>query len=132
MLVSDWATKAAALHYLAGHPRHLVGPLWLRLQLNTGVAFSIGAGHPALAGAVAAGLVVVVALAASRMRSIAAIVGAGLMIGGALGNLADRLLLPLGGAVVDFIWTGLWPTFNLADSAIVAGCALMVLGLSRH
>ena len=132
VFVVDWMTKASALRLLRGHPRHIFGPLWLRLEFNTGVAFSIGAGHPALAAGVASVLVIAVAFAASKMDSIWGVLGAGMVIGGAVGNLTDRLLLALHGAAVDFIWTGFWPTFNLADVSIVVGCVLMVMGLPRR
>ncbi|MBE0467694.1 MAG: signal peptidase II, partial [Candidatus Desulforudis sp.] len=53
----------------------------------------------------------------------------GLLLGGALGNLADRIRY---GKVVDFIDLGFWPVFNLADVAIVAGAALLALAMLRR
>ncbi len=77
--------------------------------------------------------VVVVALAALVWRSPtlgrAAILG--LIIGGALGNLSDRLFRANHGAVVDFVALHFWPTFNVADSSIVIGCVLLVVSLLR-
>lgn len=128
----DQSTKSLAQHYLRSGPVHVVGPLSLRLTYNSGVAFSIGQGHPAIVVGVAAGLVVLLLWAATRMAGTANTVAMGLLLGGALGNLSDRLFRPLGGAVVDFLSTGFWPTFNVADSCIVLGCALLVLGMLRR
>lgn len=59
------------------------------------------------------------------------IVAIGLMLGGAVGNLSDRLFGNASGAVVDFVYTGFWPTFNVADACIVIGGVLLVLTMSR-
>jgi len=58
-------------------------------------------------------------------------VALGMELGGALGNLADRLNPELG-YVVDFIWVGNFPVFNLADSAIVIGAVILVIGMWRQ
>ncbi len=58
--------------------------------------------------------------------------GTGLMLGGALGNLVDRVFRGHGGSVVDFIHFGFWPTFNVADVAIVVGAVLLVVAFWRH
>ena len=63
--------------------------------------------------------------------STSAAVGVGMILGGAIGNLADRLFRGHHGAVVDFIYSGFWPTFNLADASIVCGCAVLALALWR-
>jgi signal peptidase II len=57
-----------------------------------------------------------------------AAVGLGLLVGGAVGNLADRLVGGHGGAVVDFIDLQWWPAFNVADAAITCGAVLLVVG----
>ena len=79
---------------------------------------------------VAVGVIVVIMRFAGRLRSSAWAVTLGLLLGGALGNLVDRLFRapgPLRGYVVDWIQLPHWPVFNLADSAIVCGGALAVL-----
>jgi signal peptidase II len=89
---------------------------------------------------VALGIVAVIVRTARRLRSRAWAVTLGLLLGGALGNLADRLLRapgPLRGHVVDFVdlqWHGrsVWPVFNVADAAIVTGALLAVLLSWRH
>jgi signal peptidase II len=55
----------------------------------------------------------------------------GLILGGALGNLGDRLFRDDHGAVVDFVDLHFWPTFNVADACITVGCLLLVVSLLR-
>jgi signal peptidase II len=95
---------------------------------NKGVAFGLlgGAQGPVLALALAA-LALLVAYLALRPGIPGLWVAVGLVSGGALGNLADRLRI---GAVIDFLDPPAWPAFNLADAAIVAGVALLVIVLS--
>src|SRR5579875_1135010 len=108
----------------------VVGPLSLALAYNSGIAFSLGTGlgGPIL---VLVGLLVLGLVASARLvTSRAGAVALGLVLGGALGNLVDRLARA--GAVVDFIRTTFWPTFNLADAAIVCGCAALVVRSLRR
>lgn len=111
------------------------GPVDLRLAYNPGVAFSLGAGAPAAAdlagtGLVTAGVAALVwmgAPTATRLR-LAAFAA---VLGGAVANLTDRAG---DGVVTDYLHSGWWPTFNLADTAIVTGAILLVLssmGASR-
>ncbi len=108
----------------------MVGPLSLTLTHNQGVAFGLASGSdaPLIAFGVAALAFVGVMLArnAEKPWMWAAV---GLVAGGALGNLADRLRA---GAVTDYVEIGSWPPFNLADVAIVAGVALFALILLRE
>ena len=128
-VVADQLTKAWALAALDDGPIGLVGPLRLALTYNEGAAFGLGGAFvPFLA---VGALVVVVALVArgdlTGSPSLAA--AAGLVVGGALGNLADRLFRSPGmlrGAVVDFVDLRWWPVFNLADAAITCGCAILL------
>ena len=125
----DRWTKAWAVAELAlVHSRPLFGD-WLRLTYvrNTGVAFGLGAGQGLPFAAitfVALGLVVVLALQ-ERNRTWRRSVALGLVVGGAAGNLLDRMRW---GSVVDFIDFGfghnMFPVFNAADSAITLGVAL--------
>src|SRR5581483_10915233 len=104
--------------------------LTLTLTRNAGAAFSIGTGATVVFSAVAIGVVVVIARAARTMASRGWAVALGLLLGGALGNLTDRVFRapgPLRGHVVDWIELPHWPVFNLADSAIVVGGVLAVL-----
>ena len=122
----DLASKIAASAALADRDIDVPGPLDLRLSHNPGVAFGMGTGTPTwlvlvLTGAVAVGIAV-----AAWRGLFASSIAAGVVIGGALANLADR---SQAGTVVDMLYTGWWPTFNLADVAIVCGgIALAVTG----
>ncbi len=135
VLAADQVTKTWALDHLQlGQPRHVIGPTNLLLTYNTGAAFGLGRGiTPIVVAAVV--VLIVWLLAASRRASRAAswpmAVGLGLLLGGALGNLGDRLFRhPRGfpGGVVDFIQAvSWWPVFNVADAAIVVGVIVLVL-----
>lgn len=106
----------------------LVGS-WLAIEYaeNRGAAFGILQRQSGLVPVVAAAALATVLLVYLRSgnRSTTGIVGAGLVVGGAIGNLIDRVRL---GFVVDFVAVGPWPNFNVADSAITLGAALLLLG----
>ncbi len=112
--------------------RLLGGAIYLDQTRNSGAAFSLGTGFTVILTVVALAVVAVIVRTAGRMRSAGWAVALGLVLGGALGNLADRLLRAPGigrGHVVD--WISLfgpqgkhWPIFNLADAAIVCGAIL--------
>jgi signal peptidase II len=107
-----------------------LGPLTLRVSRNTGAAFSFAEGYTVVFTAVAVAVVVVIARTARTLRSAGWAVSLGLLLGGALGNLTDRLLRDPGvarGGVVDFLDLGWWPSFNVADSCICVGAALAFL-----
>ncbi len=128
LVAVDQVTKTLAVDHLH-HPVHLLGPLGLGLAFNSGVAFSLFQGAPAVVAPVATVVVVLLGLAAWRSRSGALSVGLGLVLGGALGNLADRAFRGRGGAVVDFITLRHWPTFNLADAGITIGAVVVALAV---
>jgi len=132
VLAADIATKAIVVATLSGHPpvRLLRGFLILVLSRNPGAAFSIGPSLTVFFTAIAAGVIVFILRTSRRIRSASWAVSLGLLLGGATGNLTDRLLRspgPLRGHVVDWIMLPHWPVFNLADSSIVCGGALAVL-----
>lgn len=136
VVLLDVVTKAVVVARLSGHPpvRLLGGLLHLLETRNAGAAFGIGTGATVLFTLVAAGVVVAIARTAARLRSLPWALALGLLLGGAIGNLIDRLLRapgPLRGHVVDWIELPHWPVFNLADSAIVCGGLLAVLLASR-
>jgi signal peptidase II len=118
--------------------RLLGGAIYLDQARNSGAAFSLGTGFTVVLTVVALAVILVILRTAQRMRSTGWAVALGLVLGGALGNLSDRLFRAPGvgrGRVVD--WISLfgpnaehWPIFNLADSAIVCGAILAaILGL---
>lgn len=128
----DMASKAlvvATMHY--GAPIRLLGPvLQLDYTRNPGAAFSIGEAYTVFFTAIAVGVVVVILRLARSLFSLPWAIALGLLLGGAFGNLTDRIVRAPGvfrGWVVDFLRLPHWPIFNLADSAIVVGGVLMVL-----
>ena len=129
VLALDQLTKAVVVRKLgrssANHRLDLWEPhLALEYVENTGAAFGLLRGQSAyllvLAVVVVGGLVAFLRWA-EPMPAVAASIG--LLIGGALGNALDRVRL---GYVVDFVAVGIWPKFNLADSAITCGVLLFV------
>lgn len=142
VIAVDQLTKHWALNALgpsAAHPTgrniDLFWTLRFNLAFNTGMAFSSGDGFgpfvPILAIAVIAALLISIGKSSSRWYVLAV----GLVIGGALGNVVDRLFRGEGGlhgAVVDFIDVQWWPIFNVADIAVVTGGALLLLTTFRE
>jgi signal peptidase II len=132
VVVADQVTKSLAVARLSSGSIHLIGPFALTLAYNTGVAFSIGAGLTLPIVIIVVALIAVVAWAGRAVPNTAAAVAIGLVLGGAVGNLADRIFRGHHGAVVDFLYSGFWPTFNVADSAIVCGCILLGVAFWRE
>jgi signal peptidase II len=103
------------------------GVLRFRLTFNPGGAFGIGQSVPWLfLGASLVTLVVVLVLA-RRIEHAAWAYPLGLVLGGGIGNISDRLFRDTDGRVVDFIDLHVWPLFNVADSAIVVGVVWMFI-----
>lgn len=132
VFAADAISKAIVVHTLTGHPpvRLLGGLIHLTLVRNAGAAFGFATGATVLFSLVAVAVIVVIVRTAPRLRSVPWAITLGLLLGGAAGNLADRLLRapgPLRGRVVDWIELPHWPVFNLADSAIVIGGILAVV-----
>ncbi|GAA4625138.1 hypothetical protein GCM10023196_028170 [Actinoallomurus vinaceus] len=135
-LAADAISKVIVVATLQDRPpvELINGLLTLRVLRNSGAAFNIGIGMTYVFTVIATGVVVAILRYARRLRSLPWAITLGLLLGGALGNLADRLLRspgPLRGHVVDWIELPHWPVFNLADSAIVCGGALAVVLASR-
>ena len=129
--IIDRLTKRWAQGSLPDHPMEVIrGVLTFRYATNPGGAFSLGGRAPLVfAGAtlIICGTIVVTSLRHTRVLPAIAV---GLVLGGGMGNLTDRLLRGphLTGRVVDFVDFHIWPIFNVADAAIVIGAVL--LGLS--
>jgi signal peptidase II len=127
----DRLSKLWVEQALAGRPpiRVIPGVLSLSYTTNSGGAFGFGRSAPWLfAGATIVVGVVIVVVSTRPMRPSVAI-GLGLILGGALGNLTDRIVNGpgFGGAVTDFIDFHVWPVFNLADTAIVIGAVILAV-----
>jgi signal peptidase II len=134
VLASDITTKAVVVaHLRPDQPVHLLGNVFeFWLTRNPGAAFSVGTGETAVFTVIALGVIAYIVRTARRLYSIGWAIALGLLLGGAMGNLGDRIFRAPGlfrGDVVD--WIGVvpryYPIFNLADSAIVCGGILTVI-----
>lgn len=133
---SDQVTKRWALASLTpGEVRPFLGEvLQFTLVFNPGAAFSLGTGITPVFTLAMAVVTVAILLALRRLRSVWWALALGLLLGGALGNLTDRLARPPGfarGHVVDFLMLPHWPVFNVADSSIVTAAVLIALAAFR-
>ncbi|WP_410538927.1 signal peptidase II [Streptomyces sp. KL2] len=128
----DLISKIIVVEKLEGHdPVEVIGT-WLRFQAvrNPGAAFGIGEALTIVFTVIAAAVIVVIVRIARKLYSTPWAIALGLLLGGALGNLTDRVFRSPGvfqGHVVDFIAPAHFAVFNLADSAIVCGGVLIVL-----
>jgi len=126
----DRFTKIAALKFLdlGESVKAIPGVLRITLVLNDGAAFGIFKGKAVFFVSISIAVIIAIVayLLKSRPLDRAVSVGLGLILGGALGNLADRVVL---GRVVDFIDLGVWPVFNIADSCITIGAAVLVFSM---
>jgi signal peptidase II len=133
VLTADAISKAQVLDTLPGHPpvRLLDGLITLDLTFNAGAAFGVGTSYTAVIALVVCGVIVSIIRTARRLRSLSWTIALGLLLGGALGNLGDRLFRPPGpfrGEVVDWINLPHFPwTFNLADASITCAAVLIVV-----
>jgi len=129
VVVADQLTKSWAQSRLQHGPIHVVWKLDLELTYNSGSSFGLAQGWaPVLAG-VAALFVVGILAGLRHVQTTTLALSLGLVLGGATGNLADRIFRSHHGAVVDFVALHFWPTFNVADSCIVVGVILAAVTL---
>ena len=133
MVIVDQATKAWAIEALDDGPIVLIdGVLNFRLFFNTGASFSLFAKGGAVIGLVVIGVVIMIFFALREAGFRLDAVALGLVLGGAVGNLLDRMFRGdgfLDGAVVDFINVPFFATFNVADIAINVGVGLLLIGV---
>jgi signal peptidase II len=131
VVLLDQITKAWAVASLADEPLSIIGDrVELRLSRNPGGAFSILTGFTPLLAVLAAIVAIVLVRVAQRAKDPVMVVALSLVLGGALGNLSDRLFRAPGflrGEVVDFVRIGAFPSFNVADSAVTIGAVLLLL-----
>jgi signal peptidase II len=125
VVAADQAAKAAIeAHLVPGQYEKVLGPLELTLSHNNGVAFGLAGGAGVkLVLTTAVALAVIAYLFARNPRRRGIWLAVGLVAGGAIGNLVDRIRQD---AVTDFIAVGSWPPFNLADVSITLGVLLLV------
>jgi signal peptidase II len=136
IIVLDQLSKAWALRDLAdGHIIHVIWTLQFNLTYNRGMAFSRGTGIGPVIGVIALVVVVMLLLSLRRADNSLTRLATGLIIGGAVGNILDRLFRDSGwmrGAVIDFIDFQWWPVFNIADMAIMIGAATMIVAMLKY
>jgi signal peptidase II len=132
VVVVDQITKAIAVATLEGQPSIEVLGSWLQLTFvrNPGAAFSIAGNYTIIISAIAIAVSLFIVRTARTLTSTWWAVVLGGILGGALGNLVDRVLrdpAPFRGYVVDFLELPNWPVFNVADMALVGSAILAVL-----
>ncbi|HEY6568409.1 MAG TPA: signal peptidase II [Actinomycetota bacterium] len=130
----DRVSKIWVERTLPGEPIEVIpGVFTLRFTTNSGGAFSIGGSTPWIFATATIVVSIVIVATAFRHRSILTAIALGLILGGALGNLTDRIARgpAFSGKVVDFVDLHVWPIFNMADSAIVVGAVLLAIGSFR-
>lgn len=131
--VIDQATKVAAMTWLSTEQRiPLLGDfLGLTLAFNPGALLSLGSGVTGLLTLLGAGITVLLFVAALRTRTRSQAIGIGFLLGGAIGNLIDRVFAPPAfgrGYVTDFLAYGTWFIGNLADIALGVGFVVIGVG----
>ena len=131
LAVIDQLTKWWAVTALEpGDPRHVIWTLQFNLTHNSGMAFSKGRGFGPVIGVLAFVVIIAIVLSLKSTRGRVAMIAAGLVVGGAVGNILDRMFRSGGflrGEVIDFIDFQWWPVFNIADMAITVGGIVLVL-----
>ncbi|HEY1116250.1 MAG TPA: signal peptidase II [Acidimicrobiales bacterium] len=137
VVVLDQLTKWWALEALT-QPTRIIDLVWtlrLRVIYNTGTAFSLTSDSGPIVSVIALAVVAFLLWSGRSQRSPSVLAAYGLVVGGTLGNLVDRLFRDgndglLGGAVIDFVDLQWFPVFNLADAALTVGIGLLlVVGL---
>ena len=132
VLVVDQATKTIALEALEDGPVDLIeGVVSFDLSFNPGGVFGLGQGFPGVFLVATIAVTLGILLWARRIEDHSWLVPLGLVLGGGLGNVADRVFRGFDGRVVDFIDLHVWPVFNVADMAIVSGVGLVLLSAVR-
>jgi signal peptidase II len=135
VLLLDQLSKWWAVSQLPNDPIRLIGgDIGFVVVRNTGSAFSLFQAFTPFLAVVAIAVAVILVRTVRRTRDVLMVVGLSLVLGGALGNLMDRLFRTPGflkGAVVDFVHVGDFPTFNVADSAITIGAIVIVIWAVR-
>ena len=128
----DQVTKSLAVDRLADGAVDVFWTLRFNLTFNSGLSFGQGQGLTGYITVLAVLLVVGLVWWSRQLTSRPMAMAVGLLIGGACGNLVDRLFRSHDGAVVDFIDFQWWPIFNVADIAVFCGAALLVLATLRE
>jgi signal peptidase II len=126
VVAADQATKTLALENLDVPVDVLGGAVTLRITINSGGAFGVLQGVPGFFLVATIGIVVGILLWARNVEHRGWLAALGLVLGGGVGNVIDRVVRDHGG-VVDFVDLHWWPVFNVADACIVTGVGLLLL-----
>jgi len=127
VILADQVTKTLALETLSDRPVNLFGGfVTLRITINSGGAFGVLQGVPGFFLLATIGIVAGILLWARNVEHRGWLIALGLVLGGGVGNVIDRLVRDHGG-VVDFVDLHWWPVFNVADACIVTGVGLLLL-----
>lgn len=125
VVAADRVTTTLAVDHLHD-ARHVWGPFGLALTYNSGFAFSLFSGRGLLVTVVLCVGVVVLAFVVAQVRTMPLAIGSGLALGGAIGNLSERIVGGPSGDVPDFITLRYWPTFNVADACVTVGVIVVI------
>jgi signal peptidase II len=128
VLAADLVTTALAVDHLHD-VRHVWGPFGLALTFNSGFAFSLFSGRAVIVTVLLCIGVAVLAVVVAQVQTIPLAIGGGLVLGGALGNVTERIFGGHGGQVPDFITLSHWPTFNVADACVTVGVVIVIVAL---
>ena len=128
VIVADVVTTSFALDHLHG-VRHVWGPFGLALTFNSGFAFSLFSGRATVITVLLCVGVAVLGFVVFRAKTVVQALGGGLVLGGAVSNLGERLFSGHDGQVPDFITLSHWPTFNVADACVTAGVIVVAASL---
>ncbi|HEX2294641.1 MAG TPA: signal peptidase II [Actinomycetota bacterium] len=127
VVAADQVTKTVALETLSDGPVDVLwGAVTLRITINSGGAFGVFQGVPGFFLVATVGIIAGILLWARHVDHRGWLLALGLVLGGGVGNVVDRVLRDHGG-VVDFVDLHWWPVFNVADSCIVTGVGLLLL-----
>lgn len=132
----DYATKSWALSNFSSDPQPVIGTLLqFTLLKNSGAAFSLASGFTLIFSLLAVAVIATIVRYAARITSRGWSTCAGLLLGGVLGNLTDRIFREPGfflGHVIDWIQIPNWPIFNIADIAISTAALLAFIQTMRN
>jgi signal peptidase II len=136
ILVLDQLTKSWVVATRSVTPLSIIGDdVQINLTRNSGGAFSLFTNATVVLAVLAIGLSIFLVRAVQKARDWLTVIALSMVLGGALGNLTDRIVRSPGflrGHVVDFVQVGTFPTFNVADSAITVGAILLVIAAFRE
>jgi signal peptidase II len=132
----DFLSKNWAISHLSSSPRKIIGSfLQLTLLRNPGAAFSVATGFTIIFTSLSIAVAIFITRYAARISAPSWAVVAGLVLGGVLGNLTDRIFREPGflyGHVIDWIELPHWPVFNLADTSIFIAAGIAILLTARN